>query len=258
MPSTPRSWRAGPAPASWRGADRWPPTSAPPLAGETYWGQPIPGLRRPRGPAARRGPGARRPRRQPDGAGLHRRPLGRLALSPPCGGPGFANQPTSIDSRRRPRRCTGAYVAAAVRCAPPANKPTREERDRCLPYLGRELALLDDVRVIVASASSPIDGARRLLGLRPRPRFGHGVETAGRPAGAPSLCSYHPSQQNTFTGRLTEAMLDAVFARARAAGDGRLTRRPPVRSQAGAGALRLGGGTPPSARPPPCRASAGG
>ena len=126
---------------------------------------------------------------------------------------GFANQPTSLhpgDGLRLDR----AFVAAAVRCAPPANRPLPAERDNCLPYAGEELALLDGVSVIVCLGGFAWDAAARLLELRPRPRFGHGAEHAL--AGAPVLLGcYHPSQQNTFTGRLTEEMIDAVFARAR-------------------------------------------
>jgi len=131
---------------------------------------------------------------------------------------GYANQPVSTTSEDG-LRLRDAYVAAAVRCAPPANKPTPEERDRCLPYLARELALLDRVRVIVALGGFAYDALRRTLALgavplpAPRPRFGHGVEVATPRATV--LCSYHPSQQNTFTGKLTEPMLDAIFDRAR-------------------------------------------
>jgi uracil-DNA glycosylase family 4 len=114
----------------------------------------------------------------------------------------------------------GCYIAAAVRCAPPANRPTPDERDRCAPFLARELALLADVRVVVALGSFGWDAAVRALapGLRPRPRFGHGAEAS---LGAVTLLgTYHPSQQNTFTGVLTPTMLDAVLTRARAlAGD---------------------------------------
>ncbi|HYH50300.1 MAG TPA: uracil-DNA glycosylase [Acidimicrobiia bacterium] len=131
---------------------------------------------------------------------------------------GFANQPTSV-SADDGLRLTGAWVAAVVRCAPPANKPTPEERDRCVPYLAREMALLPNVRVIVVLGQFAYDAACRLLGVRPRPRFGHGVEVA-LPARSPGeagrtlLCSYHPSQQNTFTGTLTEPAFDAIFSRA--------------------------------------------
>ena len=126
---------------------------------------------------------------------------------------GYANQPNS-DQRDDGLRLKGAYVTAAVRCAPPGNKPTTEGRDACLPYLERELALLRDARVIVPLGGFAYQAVSRLTGLRPRPRFGHGVE-ARLSDGRIVLCSYHPSQQNTFTGRLTEEMLDAVFRRAR-------------------------------------------
>ena len=111
-----------------------------------------------------------------------------------------------------------AYVAAAVRCAPPANKPTIEERDTCAPFLVREIALLSELRVVVALGAFGWDAAlRALAGLghaaRPKPRFDHAAEVALGPFTL--LGSYHPSQQNTFTGRLTAPMLDAVLARAR-------------------------------------------
>jgi uracil-DNA glycosylase family 4 len=126
---------------------------------------------------------------------------------------GFANQPTSV-SADDGLLLTGCYVTAAVRCAPPANKPTPGERDACRPYLVRELALLPDLRVVVVLGQFAYDVMSRLLPVRPRPRFGHLVEVPV--AGAPTIvCSYHPSQQNTFTGKLTEPMLDAVFVRAR-------------------------------------------
>ena len=126
---------------------------------------------------------------------------------------GYANQPTSV-SADDGLALTDAYIAAAVRCAPPANKPTPEERDTCLPYLAREMALLGGVRVIVLLGQFALDALCRLLGVRPRPRFGHLAEHA-LPDGRVILCSFHPSQQNTFTGKLTEPMFDAVFARAR-------------------------------------------
>ena len=130
---------------------------------------------------------------------------------------GYANRPQS-ERRGDELRLGDAYVTAVVRCAPPANRPRPAERDNCLPYLERELALLDRIEVIVALGAFAWDGALRAIrGLggevpRPRPRFGHGAEAqAGRWT---LLGSYHPSQQNTFTGRLTAPMLDQVFARA--------------------------------------------
>ncbi len=129
---------------------------------------------------------------------------------------GYANQAESV-TRDDGLALTGAWVNAAVRCAPPANKPTPAERDACLPYLRRELALLTEVAVIVVLGSFAHQVVAGTLGLRPRPRFGHLAEVA-LPDGRTLLSSYHPSQQNTFTGTLTEPMFDAVFARARALG----------------------------------------
>jgi uracil-DNA glycosylase family 4 len=131
---------------------------------------------------------------------------------------GLANQPFSV-SRLDGLRLNGVWVTAAVRCAPPANKPAPAERDRCLPYLAEELSLVGPVRVIVVLGQFAYDVVARLLAVRPRPRFGHGAEVPA-PGGLTIICSYHPSQQNTFTGRLTAPMLDAVFARARAHIDG--------------------------------------
>jgi uracil-DNA glycosylase len=129
---------------------------------------------------------------------------------------GLANQPESTASDDG-LRLTNAYVAAVVRCAPPGNKPTPAERDTCLPYLARELAALVGLRAIVALGAFAWDGALRALGglghrIRPRPSFGHGAEVEVGPCVL--LGSYHPSQQNTFTGTLTPPMLDAVFERA--------------------------------------------
>jgi uracil-DNA glycosylase family 4 len=124
----------------------------------------------------------------------------------------LANQPTST-SRADGLRLSGAWVTAAVRCAPPANRPTPSERDECRPFLERELALLPNLKVVVALGQFAYEVMTGVLGVSPRPRFGHGVEVA-TPSGTMLICSYHPSQQNTFTGRLTEAMLDAVFERA--------------------------------------------
>jgi len=130
---------------------------------------------------------------------------------------GFANQPTSVAADDG-LELRGAYVSAAVRCAPPANKPTPDERDRCLPYLAREIALLTSVRVFVVLGQFGYDALARVVALpRPRPRFGHGVEVP-LADGRVVLCSFHPSQQNTFTGKLTEPMFDAVFTRARSLG----------------------------------------
>lgn len=131
---------------------------------------------------------------------------------------GYVNQPRSV-TREDGLRLHDAYLTAVVRCAPPANRPAPAERDNCLPYLVAELEQLERCRTIVALGAFAWDGALRALRLlgceipRPRPRFGHGAEAA---IGAWDLLgSYHPSQQNTFTGRLTEQMLDDIFARAR-------------------------------------------
>ena len=131
---------------------------------------------------------------------------------------GLANQATSV-SRDDGLRLRDAWVTAAVRCAPPANRPTPRERDNCLPWTERELTLLPRVRVIVCLGAFAWDAALRVRAAlgeptpRPKPRFGHGAEAAG--ARWTLLGCFHPSQQNTFTGKLTEAMLDAVFQRAR-------------------------------------------
>ena len=126
---------------------------------------------------------------------------------------GDANQPTSI-SRDDGLQLVDAYITACVRCAPPDNKPTIQERDNCTPYLQREMRLLNNVRVTVCLGKFAYDNVARLVGLRSRPNFGHGVEVA-LSDGRHLLCSFHPSQQNTFTGKLTVAMFDAIFARAR-------------------------------------------
>lgn len=186
-------------------------------AGETYWGRPLPGFG---DPAARLlivglAPAAHGGNR-----------TGRVFTGDRSGdvlwaalhATGFADRPTS---RRADDglRLHDAYVAAAVRCAPPANKPAIDERDRCLPFLARELTLLADVQVVLALGAYAWDAALRVLaaaghGARPRPRFGHAAEARVGPYAL--IGSYHPSQQNTFTGRLTPAMLEAVVTRARA------------------------------------------
>jgi uracil-DNA glycosylase family 4 len=131
---------------------------------------------------------------------------------------GFANQPTS-QHRDDGLELHGAYVCAVVRCAPPANKPTNEERDNCVPYLERELQLLSDVKAIVALGAFAADAVGKLVGLKRRVKFGHGAESM-LPDGKTLICSYHPSQQNTFTGKLTQPMFDSVFQRAREIADG--------------------------------------
>jgi uracil-DNA glycosylase len=131
---------------------------------------------------------------------------------------GYANQPTS-ENRNDGLRLDDVYVTAVVRCAPPANRPSPSERDNCLPYLERELAMLKSCRTVVALGGFAWDGTLRALRVmgedlpRPKPRFGHGAEFhIGR---WNLLGCYHPSQQNTFTGRLTKSMTDEVLLRAR-------------------------------------------
>ena len=132
---------------------------------------------------------------------------------------GFANQPSSTDTDDG-LELTDALISAAVRCAPPANKPTTQERDACAPWLDAELDLMPGVKVIVVLGSFGYVQTLRQLAARgievprPRVRFGHGVEVE-LPNAPTLLCSYHPSQQNTFTGKLTEEMFDAVWSRAR-------------------------------------------
>ncbi|WP_223290889.1 uracil-DNA glycosylase [Streptomyces avicenniae] len=183
----------------------------PRFAGERYWARPVPGFG---DPAARvyvlglatAAHGGNRTGRALTGnstadwltAALHRA--------------GLANQATSV-ARDDGLRLTGAWTASAVRCPPPGNRPTPQERDHCLPYLTEELDALADVAVLVTLGAFAWDAASRQAGLRPRPAFGHGAE-AVRPDGRVQLGCYHPSRQNTATGLLTEPMLDAVFRRA--------------------------------------------
>ncbi|HET9333006.1 MAG TPA: uracil-DNA glycosylase family protein, partial [Gemmatimonadota bacterium] len=138
---------------------------------------------------------------------------------------GFANQPES-ERKGDGLALVDCFVTAGVRCAPPDNKPTPAERASCRPWLEGEIDMLPRIAVVVALGGFAFDHALRVwrdrghAGPRPKPRFGHGVEVAlgdgSLATAAPVLlASYHPSQQNTFTGVLTEAMLDAVFARAR-------------------------------------------
>jgi uracil-DNA glycosylase family 4 len=187
---------------------------------DAYWGRPVPGFGDPRAGLLVLGlaPGAH---------GSNR--TGRMFTGDRAGDwlframhrAGFASQPTSV-GRDDGLELRGAFVTAPVKCAPPANKPTGEERDACRPWLEAELDLLPDFRVVVALGSFAWAQALAVLEGRgftvptPRPRFGHGAEARLRPGVAPTLLgSYHPSQQNTFTGTLTEEMFDAVWVRAR-------------------------------------------
>jgi len=124
---------------------------------------------------------------------------------------GFANQPTSTH-RGDGLRLVGAWVTSAVKCAPPDNKPSTDERDTCVPFLRREIAALSRLRVVVCLGAFAYEAACREFSVKPRPKFGHGVE-AESPSGVSLVCSFHPSQQNTFTGRLTEPMFDSIFER---------------------------------------------
>ena len=188
------------------------------FAHEEYWGRPIPGFGDPRArllvlglaPAAH---GGNRTGRIFTGdrsgdflfAGLHRA--------------GYANQAVSVHANDG-LEVTDAWIAAAVRCAPPANKPTRKERDTCLPWAVSELRLLEHVELILCLGGFAWQAALQLRAAagepmpRPQPRFGHDVlwDPGGR---WPLLGCFHPSQQNTFTGRMTDTMLDATLARAR-------------------------------------------
>jgi uracil-DNA glycosylase len=179
-------------------------------SGETYWGRPVPGFGDPQArvvvlglaPAAH---GANRTGRFFTGdrsgdflfSALHR--------------VGLANRPVSRH-REDGLRLKGLWISAAVRCAPPHNKPTPEERDACLPYAASELELLD-TRVVVCLGAFAWDAALRIFRVSPKPKFAHGAEAAVD--GVILLGCYHPSQQNTFTGVLTPAMLDAVLLQAR-------------------------------------------
>ncbi|MFZ4584363.1 MAG: uracil-DNA glycosylase [Acidimicrobiia bacterium] len=208
--------RACPRLVAWREAAAADPPAR--YRGEQYWARPVPGF----GPAAARlvvvglAPAAN---------GANR--TGRMFTGDRSGDwlyralyrAGFANQPTSTD-RNDGLSLRDARITAAVRCAPPDNKPSTEERVQCAPYLAREFALLSHARVVVALGAFAYEAVWRMLAAdgvalpKPRPKFTHGLEVnAGEYV---VLGSYHPSQQNTFTGKLTEAMLDAVFARAAA------------------------------------------
>ncbi|HZP89705.1 MAG TPA: uracil-DNA glycosylase [Actinomycetota bacterium] len=195
------------------------------FADQEYWGRPVPGFGDPKArllvlglaPAAH---GGNRTGRIFTGdrsgdflfAGLYRA--------------GLANQPTSI-ARDDGLELAGAYLAAVNRCCPPKNRPTPAERDACLPFLERELRALPGVGTIVALGAYAWDGALRALAalghpVRPKPGFGHLVEARVGPYAL--VGCFHPSQQNTFTGKLTPEMLDAVLDRAKALAG--LTLRP--------------------------------
>lgn len=180
---------------------------------EDYWGKPVPGFGDPRArilvvglaPAAH---GGNRTGRVFTGDRSGDWLYGALHRA------GFANQPTSTH-RADGLKLKDCYISACVRCAPPENKPTIRERDNCLPYLVEELRLLRRVRVLVCLGGFAWDGALRVLKAlghtsKRRPKFGHGAEAVVGPYTL--LGCYHPSQQNTFTGRLTEKMMDEVFS----------------------------------------------
>jgi uracil-DNA glycosylase len=183
------------------------------FADQEYWGRPVPGFGDPHArllilglaPAAH---GGNRTGRVFTGDRSGDWLFGSLHRT------GFANQPRSV-SRDDGLALSDCYVTAPVKCAPPDNKPLPQERDTCAPWLKAELALLPRVGVVVALGAFAWDIALRHLGpVRPKPRFGHLAE-APLPGGRTLLGSYHVSQQNTNTGRLTEAMLDGVFLRTR-------------------------------------------
>ena len=193
-------------------------------ATEEYWARPLPGFGDPQARAVILG-------LAPAAHGANR--TGRIFTGDRSGDflfaalarCGLANQPTSTH-RGDGLRLHDVWVTAAVRCAPPANRPTTAERDACLPWSVRELQLLSRARVILCLGAFAWDAAMRLgcacagAGAslpRPRARFGHGAESAsGR---FRLLGCYHPSQQNTFTGRLTEEMMDAILLRLRELAD---------------------------------------
>ena len=188
------------------------------FADETYWGRPVPGFGDPAArvyvlglaPAAH---GGNRTGRVFTGDRSGDWLYGALHAV------GFANQPTSVHAGDG-LRLRDAWITAAVRCAPPQNKPTPQERENCRPWSELEAGLLPELRVIVCLGGLAWDGilrAAREMALevpRPKPRFGHGAEASAGPWTL--LGCFHPSQQNTFTGRLTPAMLDSVLVRARA------------------------------------------
>ena len=194
------------------------------FADQQYWGRPLAGFGDPLGRVLTLG-------LAPAAHGANR--TGRMFTGDRSGDflfaalsrTGFANQAVSR-SLDDGLELTGMRITAAVRCAPPANRPTPLERDTCLPWSTRELALLKNVRVLLCLGAFAWDAALRLIAtadggenrpISPRPRFGHGAELSGEPYTL--IGCYHPSQQNTFTGKLTESMIDAVLHRARELAD---------------------------------------
>lgn len=190
---------------------------------ETYWARPVPGIGDPAArllvvglaPAAH---GATRTGRMFTGDGSGEWLYRALHAH------GFASAPVSLH-RGDGLRLPGCYITAGARCAPPGNRPTRQELDRCRPWLEAELRLLREVRVVLVLGRIAWESYLRAAGWwerlppRERPPFAHGAESR-LPDGRTLLASYHPSRQNTNTGRLTPAMWDAVFARARVLADG--------------------------------------
>jgi uracil-DNA glycosylase family 4 len=209
------SCRQCPRLVSWREAASLDPPRR--YRGERYWARPLPGFGDPQAEVVIIG-------LAPAAHGGHR--TGRIFTGDRSGDwlfaalhrAGYANRPES-ERRGDGLRLTGAYVTAVVRCPPPGNKPAVGERDNCVPYLVRELRLLSRATVLLALGAFAWDGALitlRQLGWvagRPKPRFGHAHEAEVGPFVL--LGCFHPSQQNTFTGRLTEPMTDAVLARAK-------------------------------------------
>jgi uracil-DNA glycosylase family 4 len=207
--------RACPRLVEWR--ERVAREKAPRFADQEYWGRPVPGFGDPAArilvvglaPAAH---GGNRTGRIFTGDRSGDFLFGALHRA------GLSNRPESL-LRDDGLELSGVYLASVNRCAPPGNRPTPKERDTCLPYLVRELQALDEVRAVVALGAFAWDGVLRAFAalghrVRPRPAFGHGTEMMIGPYTL--LGCFHPSQQNTFTGKLTQGMLDAVLARARA------------------------------------------
>jgi uracil-DNA glycosylase len=202
--------RACPRLVAWRERVAREPRAA--FRGQDYWARPVPGFGDPAARVAIVG-------LAPAANGANR--TGRMFTGDRSGDflyaalwrTGFASQPTAVH-RHDGLTLHGAWITAAVRCAPPANKPAPDERDRCRPFLERELALLPGLRVFLPLGQFGYQVLCRVLGIRHGPRFGHGVELA-LDGGRAIVCSYHVSQQNTFTGKLTKPMFDAVLLRAR-------------------------------------------